>query len=135
MTPAGAPPPRTSALAIWAADRWIERTGIEFLRIVMALVATGREVFLVEAGRGHGALSGDEISEEGKSYLGALADSGIHPTEIDDASLTHAAGTVDAIVRVGEPDRAAEPGVLVIDGETVDGSTVLVAGQVIVARE
>ena len=132
MSAAGQPP--ASALAIWAASRWHEETGIEFLRIVVGLVATGREVQLVEAGEGHGALGGAGASDDAESYLEALADAGVHPVGVDEASLVHAAGAATTIVRVSEPDREGVPDVLVVSGAPIDEATLLGAGQVLRTR-
>lgn len=121
-------------LAIWTAPRWRERDGLEFLRIVAALVAYERDVRLIECGAGRGVLASDDLSAEAERYLEAIAASGVVPTALDDEELVAAVREGAAIVRLGAVDRSGEPALLEVGPEASDARALRHAGQVIHAR-
>jgi acetylornithine/succinyldiaminopimelate/putrescine aminotransferase len=120
-------------LALWAAPRWREQDGLEFLRILAALVAYGHEVRLVESTAGRGVLAGAELSTEAEAYVDALAASGVVPTTLADEALVTAVRTSKAIVRLAPDDRTGEPALLEAGADGVTARAVCQAGQVFVS--
>lgn len=93
---------------------------LEFLRIVVGLVAGGETPLLLEIGPGAGLLSGRpseevDLPEEGERYLEALADFGVRPATPSPAALREALGQCTRLLRIADPQRPGQPELLVVD--------------------
>jgi len=99
-------------LALVAAPRADTAAATEFLRVLAAARAVGREVAIVEVGRGVGALSAAEpdLTEEGARTLAALAEDGVVPRGDADPAAEMAAA--EAILVLPDPARTGMPPVL-----------------------
>ncbi len=120
-------------LAMFAAPRADTEEAAEFLRAVGAWRAVGREVALVEIGRGVGVLGADP-GPEAERWLAALAEDGVAPRRSPDPAGDLA--SADALMLLPDPCRAGTPPVLrLARGQrppkiALDG--LLLAGQVVI---
>ena len=129
----------SSILAIFAAPSADTADATEFLRVTVALLAVGRNVRLVEAGRGVGVLSAldPKLTAEGERYLDGLGANGVLPLATPE--LGGALADTEGIVRLGDPSRSGIPALLVAregpDGIPGGWSSLLAAGQVLWASD
>ncbi len=124
-------------LAIAAAPRADGHEGTEFLRVLVALRACGRDVTLLEAGAGTGSLTGDaDLSTEGERYLTALREEGVVARASGDDEIAAALAQAEAVVLLPDPSRPGIPPLLRIPKGVRPGPEALAdllrAGQVAV---
>jgi len=112
-------------VAVYAAPSWRGDDGLEFLRVVAALVACGREVVLLETA--DVLVSGRDLPDEAERILEHLAAFGVRPETPDEADLAAAVGEGASLLRLGDPGRTGTPP-LAVDPDPV---TLRAAGQVI----
>ena len=108
-----------TALALVTTPRF-DAGALEFLRIVVGLVAGGETPLLLEFGPGAGLLSGRhpeevDLPEEGERYLEALAEFGVLPAAPTLAALREALGHCTRLLRSADPQRPGQPELLIVD--------------------
>jgi len=97
--------------------------GVEVLvRLCVGLVAAGCEVALLEAGPGHGVLSGERAKpDEVERQLEGLAAFGVDPVPVTAADLGAHLGRATDVLRAADPARTGTPEVLVVDDAYLAG--------------
>jgi hypothetical protein len=115
----------------------VDEEGVEFLRVLAAMVAVGRGFPLLTLGGGTAALAAGDLPETAERYLDAMADLGVRPTEGDEAALRRAITGCGALLRRADPARVGLPALLALDPTNLPDEPlvplVLSAGQVVVA--
>ncbi|MDJ0521558.1 MAG: hypothetical protein QNJ90_05725 [Planctomycetota bacterium] len=88
----------------------------EFVRLCVGFVAGGGSLTLLEAGPGRGLLSrADDLPAEVERNLRGLAEFGIQPQPTSDDELHDLLRGCERVIRVADPGRPGNPGLLVID--------------------
>jgi hypothetical protein len=115
----------------------VDEEGVEFLRVLAAMVAVGRSFPLLTLAAGTAALAADDLPETAERYLEAMAELGVRPTEADEATLRRAIEGCGALLRLADPARVGLPPVLALDPRALPEEPLvpllLSAGQLVVA--
>ncbi len=123
-------PPAAPVVALFATSR-LSEGALELLRVVAALVAADRPVRVLVTGPGAPALFAEDLPPEVERTIELLAGFGVVPELVDLASLARTLESAGAVLRVGEPDRAAEPPLLDLADPPADPAAWARAGQVV----
>lgn len=127
---------RGPILALWLAPSAEGPGAREFLRVVAALVALDRPLWLVEAGPGRGVLGAEEAPADVERTLETLRAVGVVPQEAGAAEVEDLLGSCSCVLRFADPARRGLPALLEIgdDGEMPGLPALCDAGQVLRRR-
>lgn len=118
-------------IAVFAAPRADTPEAEGFLRLLAALVACGHPLRLLAHGAGLGVLGGQAVSDEADRYLEGLAAFQIEVEALAPEEVLELVVEAPALLRFGDPLRAASPALLRIDQGAPSATALAEAGQVV----
>ena len=105
---------------------------LEFLRLVVALVANGHEVRLLVLDEGRDVFATSRLHEEIERHLDALATFDVTPRPVEEGDLAAALASASSLLRHPLRDRPGEPPFLLVT-PTTPATAIRDAGQVALA--